>query len=44
MQYLEGSHPIIKNQISKHTPIEMAVRKLQDIVIEMACKHKNTIP
>lgn len=42
-QRSEGSHPIIKNQTSKHTPIEVAVRKLRDIVIEMARKHEDTI-
>ena len=42
-QRSESSHPIIKNQTSKHTPIEVAVRKLRDIVIEMARKHEDTI-
>lgn len=31
-QRSESSHPIIKNQTSKHTPIEVAVRKLRDVV------------
>lgn len=42
-QRSEGSHPIIKNQTSKHKSIEVAVRKLRDIVIEMARKHEDTI-
>ena len=39
----EASHPIIKNQTNKHTLIEVSVRKLQDVVIEMARNHKGTI-
>lgn len=42
-QRSEASHPIIKNQTNKHTPIEVAVRKLRDVVIEMARKHEDTI-
>lgn len=42
-QRSEASHPIIRNQTNKHTPIEVSVRKLQDVVIEMARKHKDTI-
>ncbi len=42
-QRSEASHPIIKNQTNKHTPIKVSVKKLRDFVIEMACKHKDTI-
>ena len=42
-QRSEASHPIIKNQTNKHTPIEVAMRKLRDIVVEMAQNHTNTI-
>lgn len=42
-QRSEASHPIIKNQTKKHTLIEVSVRKLRDVVIEMARKHEDTI-
>ena len=42
-QQFEASHPIIKNQTNKHKPIEVSVRKLRDVVIEMAGKHKDII-
>ena len=43
MQQSEASHPIIKNQTNKHTSIEVSVRKLRDVVIEIAYKHEDTI-
>lgn len=42
-QRSEESHPIIKKQTNKHTPIEVVVRKLRDVVIEMARKHEDII-
>lgn len=42
-QRSEASHPMIKNQTNKYTPIEVAVRKLRDVVVEMARTHTDTI-
>ena len=42
-QRSEACYLIIKNQIKKHTPIEVSVQKLGNVVIEMACKYKDII-
>lgn len=47
MQSLPNDQKLVilsfKNQTNKHTPIEIAVQKLRDVVIEMARKHEDTI-
>lgn len=43
IQRSEASYTIIKNQTNKYTSIEIAVRKLRDVVVEMARTHTDTI-
>lgn len=42
-QSRQASHPLIKSHTNRHTPIETAVSKLRDLVVEMARNHIDVI-